>query len=54
MVAHNIPLLNLKLFYNEYSLIFYHFSDVTCVHTMQVLIVYNCSEVRPEVVSAAR
>jgi hypothetical protein len=30
------------------------FSDVTCVHTMQVLAVFNCSEVRPEVVLAAR
>jgi hypothetical protein len=34
-------------------LFFYHFSDVTSVHTMQGL-VFNCSEVRPKVVLAAR
>jgi hypothetical protein len=54
MVVHNTPILNLTVFYNLYLLFFYYFSDVTCVHTMQGLVVFNCSEVRPEVVLAAR
>jgi hypothetical protein len=53
MVAYNTPILNLKAFYNYCLLFFYHFSVLTCVHTMQVLIVFNFSEVKPEVVLAA-
>jgi hypothetical protein len=53
MVAHNTPILNLKLFTINIFLFFHHFSDVTCVHTMQFLVVFDRSEVRPEVVLAA-
>jgi hypothetical protein len=54
MVAHITPILNLEVFYYYCLLFFYHVSDVTCVHTMQILVVFKCSEMRPEVVLAAR
>jgi hypothetical protein len=54
MVAHSTPIQNLKVFYNYYLLLFYHFSDVTCVHMMKFLVVFHCNEVRPQVVLAAR
>jgi hypothetical protein len=33
---------------------FYHLSGVTCVYTMQFLVVFDSCEMRPEVVSAAK
>jgi hypothetical protein len=54
MVAHNTPILNLKAFYNQYLLLFYYFSGLICVRTMQFLVVFATSEVRAAVVSVAR
>jgi hypothetical protein len=55
MVVHNTPIANLKVFYKLIFAVFLPpYSDITCVHTMQFLVVFDRSEVRPKVVLAAR
>jgi hypothetical protein len=48
------PNLNFKVFLHLIFAVFYRFRGVTCVHTMQFLVAFDCSAVRPEVVSDAR
>jgi hypothetical protein len=55
MVAHNTLILNLKVFLQLIFAVFPPpYSGVICVRTMQFLVIFDTSEVRLEVVSAAR
>ena len=55
MVALNTPILNSKKVFKKLKnlLFFYHFSGVTCIYTMQFLVVFDRREMRLQVVLVA-